>query len=338
MVLSTLVSRLGRIVSNPLVAGGLLAVLLYKPSPLLTRYASAVRVAKTALVVLFSIGTTHRINTALTKLALNHWRLSAPKGWKWDEELAVVTGGSSGIGKAIVEGLTRKGVKVAILDVNKLPHDLESNPAVTFVQCDITSPDAVRDAAATVQASLGHPSILINNAGITGSPDLIIDEDLESVRRVMEVNALSHWFTVKAFVPEMVRRNKGHVVTVASMASFGCRPATTDYSGSKAAVMMFHEGLETELRYRHKTNGVMATLVHPSWVRTGMTERNAERIERVWGRMMKPETIADRVLENIFGRRGGQLIIPDSPTNRFFSTLRAWPLWVQTLIRDAYIT
>ena len=153
----------------------------------------------------------------------------------------------------------------------------------------------------------------------------------------MEVNSLSHWFTVKAFVPEMVRRNKGHVVSVASMASFAGFPGNTDYSSAKAALMAFHEGLEIELRFQHKTNGVMTTIVHPSWVRTGMTEHNAERIEQRWARMLKPETIADAVLANIFDRRSRQLTTPDNLAVRFFSTIRAWPFWAQTLVRNGYI-
>lgn len=74
---------------------------------------------------LVAVGAISKVNQWLNDLALNHWRLFADKkAWKWDKELAVVTGGSSGIGKVIVEGLEKAGVKVAVIDIQPLPKDL----------------------------------------------------------------------------------------------------------------------------------------------------------------------------------------------------------------------
>lgn len=89
---------------------------------------------------LFAIGAIGKINTWLNELALNHWRLFAnKKAWNWNKELAVVTGGSSGIGKVIVEGLDNAGVKVAVIDIQPLPKDLEKSESVKISRESIKS-------------------------------------------------------------------------------------------------------------------------------------------------------------------------------------------------------
>lgn len=109
--------------------------------------------------------------------------------------------------------------------------------------CDITDADAVLAAAAAIKKHFGQsPSILFNNAGI-GQSSPILSTPPSKVAKVIAVNLTSHWHTCQAFVPDMVQRNKGHVVTMASMASFATVAATADYAASKAGVLAFHEGM-----------------------------------------------------------------------------------------------
>lgn len=112
---------------------------------------------------------------------------------------------------------------------------------IKFYACDITSPSAVSSAAAEITRTLGTPSILINNAGLL-SAHTILDTPHAYLRKLFDVNVLSHWVTVQAFLPGMIAANKGHIVTVASGASYVGVAGMADYTASKAAVLAFHEG------------------------------------------------------------------------------------------------
>jgi all-trans-retinol dehydrogenase (NAD+) len=98
----------------------------------------------------------------------------------------------------------------------------------------------VSAAANEVRFTFGKPSILINNAGI-GASHPILSANLDMVRKTIAVNLTSHWYTCGAFVPDMVKANKGHVVTLASVASFITLAGTVDYAATKAGVLTFHE-------------------------------------------------------------------------------------------------
>jgi short-subunit dehydrogenase len=102
--------------------------------------------------------------------------------------------------------------------------------------------------AAKIRKAHGDPTVLINNAGI-GAEGTILDKAEATVRKTFEVNSLSHFLTVKEFLPSMIKRNHGHVVTVASAASFVSIGEMVDYSCTKASALAFHEGLTQEIRY-----------------------------------------------------------------------------------------
>lgn len=134
--LSNLVSlSVSHVALNPVVTASLLWVLTRGPpnvrDPLLNRISSLrnpqtlARVVK-ALKWLLALGVTGTVNQQLNKLALNAWRLkNEKKRWDWSKEIAVVTGGCSGIGELVVKRLIGKGVKVAVLDIQQLPPSLQ---------------------------------------------------------------------------------------------------------------------------------------------------------------------------------------------------------------------
>ncbi|CAI4212763.1 unnamed protein product [Parascedosporium putredinis] len=130
----------------------------------------------------------------------------------------------------------------------------------------------------------------------------------------------------------MILQDKGHIITIASVASFVALPTAVDYSASKAGAMAFHEGLSTEMKTIYKAPGVLTTIVHPCWVNTDMTAKHAATIEKFNGPMMSPQMIAEPVLNQILARRGGQLVIPDSYS--WLSALRGLPNWFQELVND----
>ena len=95
--------------------------------------------------------------------------------------------------------------------------------------------------AEKVKEIMGAPTILINNAGLLASHTILTTSDAY-LRKIFDVNVLSNWYTTKAFLPDMLRHNKGHVVTIASTASFIGVAGLADYAATKAAILSFHEG------------------------------------------------------------------------------------------------
>jgi short-subunit dehydrogenase len=121
-------------------------------------------------------------------------------------------------------------------------------PNVAFYKVDITSSENIRNVAEKIRAAHGEPTVLVNNAGV-GHDGSILDEPEAKIRQTFEVNTISHFFMVREFLPSMVKRNHGHVITIASMASFVALGEMVDYCCSKASALAFHEGLSQELRY-----------------------------------------------------------------------------------------
>ncbi|EOD45423.1 Short-chain dehydrogenase/reductase SDR [Neofusicoccum parvum] len=284
-----------------------------------------------ALKWLVVFGVVDKLNGWLSSLATNGWSVrSDADRWIWPREVAVVTGGCSGIGEVVVKGLVEKGVKVAILDVQPLPKRLEHN-LIFYQRCDITDADAVSHAADQIKSTIGNPSILVNNAGI-GASHTIIETTPEELNKIFGVNLLSHWYTCRAFLPNMIKHDKGHVVTVASMASFVTVASITDYAATKSGALAFHEGLTQELRHRHNAPNVHTTVVHPNWTKTPLVADHADHLERNQGQLLTADFVGGSILKQIFGCRGDQLILPRTFKN--LAGIRGWPHWLQERVRD----
>lgn len=133
-------------------------------------------------------------------------------------------------------------------------------PYVFFYQTDITSQAALKQVADQIRKDHGDPTVLINNAGVA-SEGTILDKSDEKIRRTMEVNTLAHFWTVREFLPSMIKRDHGHIVTVASLASFVSFVEGVDYSCSKASALAFHEGLTQEIRYNYGARKVRTRCV-----------------------------------------------------------------------------
>ncbi|KAJ0333835.1 hypothetical protein COL922a_010392 [Colletotrichum nupharicola] len=204
---------------------------------------------------------------------------------------------------------------------------------VFYRKCDISSASAVAEAADSIREMVGHPFILINNAGMANRSS-ILDLAPEKASKLFGVNLMALWYTTKAFLPNMILKNKGHIVTIASIASYISLPTAVDYSASKAGALAFHEGLTCEIKHIYRSPGVLTTVVHPMWVATDMTKDDKKAIERSGtNKMMKPEDVAKVVADQIFSRRGAQLIIPSRAS--WLSGFRGLPNWFQEILRDS---
>jgi short-subunit dehydrogenase len=146
---------------------------------------------------------------------------------------------------------------------------------------------------------------------------------------------MSMWFTTQQFLPSMIEHNKGHIITMASLASFLALSTAADYSATKAGALSFHESLTAEIKHQHKAPGILTTVVHPNFVKTPLTEHISGQLEKSGVQLLTSEQVADDVVDHIKSKRGGQLIIPGSISFSLLSGIRGWPTWLQEVLRDA---
>jgi all-trans-retinol dehydrogenase (NAD+) len=186
----------------------------------------------------------------------------------------LITGGAAGIGRLVALEMVTRGATACIWDVDEAAlretvSELENaggRPAHGFV-CDVGAREAVADAAEQTVRAAGPVDILVNNAGIvTGKP--FVDLTPDDVERTFRVNTLSLFWVTGAFLPSMIERGGGHVVTMASAAGLIGTPRETDYAASKFAAFGFDEALRQELR--RSAPGVLTTIVCPFYIDTGM--------------------------------------------------------------------
>ncbi|KHN95542.1 dehydrogenase/reductase SDR family member 8 precursor [Metarhizium album ARSEF 1941] len=325
--------------ANPLVPGALLLLLSRAPEATLQRLLEraslppdhGLALAKSILRALLAVGTARHVNAKLSSMAANSWRLGGAPGWDWPREVAVVTGGSSGIGLAIVHKLVAAGVKVAVFDVQPLPPQLQAGPLVRYYRCDVTSASSIADAATGVRRDLGQPTILVNNAGIA-VPKTVLDIDEKALQRIFAINTMSHWLTVQQFLPSMLKANKGHIVTMASVASFVGLPGHADYGSTKASALAFHEALQAEIKHVYHAPNVMTTIVHPNFVATPLLDGFKGHLASSGVSFLTPEQVAEDTVAQIFARKAGQVVVPKA--SGAASVVRGLPLWLQVLIHN----
>lgn len=267
LTLEDLTIPIRSIALQPLITGVLLAAGLQNPrraEDILAKVFSgrlSLPAATQGLGVLVALGIAYRLNRLLSRLSLNNW--TSDRTWDWSREIVLITGGSSGIGALIASQLAERGIKVVILDLKPPAADSEikgQNSNTSFYKTDVTSSSNIAEVAAAIRRDIGHPTVLVNNAGI-GHCKPILEETEAQIRATFDVNNIAHFLLVKEFLPHMIERNHGHVVTLASMASFVVWASNVDYSCTKAASLAFHEGLAQELRHRYEAHKVRTTCV-----------------------------------------------------------------------------
>ncbi|XPS92229.1 hypothetical protein M3J09_001633 [Ascochyta lentis] len=274
-------------------------------------------------------------NAVLNIWAENRWRWTTDNSdWNWPSELAVVTGGSAGIGACVVQKLVSHGIKVAVMDIGPLSSQFTDaeQELIRYYQCDVTSRDSIHSTAHTIRSDLGSPSILINNAGI-GNAYTILDIPTEALRNMFDINLISHWSTIQEFLPDMIAKKKGHIMSVASLASFVALAGAVDYSATKAALLALHEGLTQELKHRYKCPEIKTTIVHPGWTKSAITSHEAIKagLKQVGASLLEPEDVADAMVKQIIAAKSGQIVLGP----RISPKIRAFPMWLQEIVRDS---
>jgi len=165
-------------------------------------------------------------------------------------QTAVVTGGASGIGRAVAQRLCQSGARVAIWDLDaKLGERIaaELGKSAGYIAADITNPESVVDAVTRTEKALGPIDILVNSAGVTGAVKPVDAYPISEWHRIMNVNLNGTFYVNRAVVPGMRQRNYGRICNIASIAGKEGNADSCAYSASKGAVIAFTKSLGKEL-------------------------------------------------------------------------------------------
>jgi short-subunit dehydrogenase len=226
---------------------------------------------------------------------------------RWDGSVAVVTGASRGIGRAVAVAAAARGARLGLIarsseELAQLAAGL--TPAAVAAAADVADATELRAAIARIEATLGPPDILVNAAGI-GAYGPVLGGDLETVERLLRVNVLGPVAAIQAVLPGMVSRRRGHIVNVASISGRIPTPLEAAYSASKAALVAFSEALALELA----GTGVGVTIVTPGPVATGFFAARGAPYALSWPRPQPADRVARAIVTAVeAGRR--EVVIP----------------------------
>ena len=195
--------------------------------------------------------------------------------------VALVTGGSRGIGRAIAVGLAEEGNRVAVNYASRADAAQEvvaeieaAGGEAVAVGADVADADAVTSLFETVSEALGPVEILVNNAGITRD-DLLMRMSVESFDAVIATNLRSAFLCSKAAMRGMLRARWGRIVSIGSVAGISGNPGQANYAASKAGLVGMTKSIAKEVGSR----GITANVVAPGFIATEMTDATAARLK-----------------------------------------------------------
>ena len=259
----------------------------------------------------------------------------------FQEKLALITGGSSGIGKALAKSLGELGCSTCILARNQERLEsakeeiskVASNGAfIDVIKADVTEEDQISRNFSELVAKRGTPDFLFNCAG-KAEPSYIQDYRINDFRRAMELDYLGTVIPSMELLPRFMERGSGHIINISSVGGFLGIIGYGTYTPAKFAVVGFSE----VLRHEMKPHGIQVSVVFPPDVETpGFSKENKVKPEECkiiseTGKLMQPEDVARKIIKGV--KKGNFLILPGS--SGYIHKLKGiWPSLVYKFIDD----
>nr|XP_058954947.1 epidermal retinol dehydrogenase 2-like [Pocillopora verrucosa] len=227
-------------------------------------------------------------------------------------EIIFLTGAGSGIGRMMALKFAKLGATIVCVDINQMANDStvqeikDQGLSAYGYKCDCSSREDIYRVAELVKNDVGDVTILINNAGIVSGKKFLETEDW-MIQKTMEVNTMAHFWTNKAFLPSMLEKNHGHVVTIASSAGLFGVCGLCDYCASKTGAVGIDESLMMELNAM-KMTGVHTTVICPFFINTGMFDGVKTRFPLLLP-ILEPNWATDKMVDAIL-RNQTMLLLP----------------------------
>ncbi|KAG5672140.1 hypothetical protein PVAND_002294 [Polypedilum vanderplanki] len=201
-------------------------------------------------------------------------------------QLALITGSSAGIGRAIAMRLAREGCHIAIVNRNlkmgqKVAEEIRAQYKVKAIafEADVSKCEDVKRLKREVEESLGNVDILVNNAGLLSLENSLLEGNDEDYQRVVDVNLTSYFWTTRAFLPGMMERKKGHIVSVSSLITKISVFGTIAYTTTKYGNIGFMEALNEDLKFFGYSDCIKTTTVLPTLV--GTQRKHSQMVEAI---------------------------------------------------------
>lgn len=209
-------------------------------------------------------------------------------------KVAFVTGASSGIGRATAEAFAARGYATVLVDSDEkfgreVERNLRGSGECTFLACDVSREESVREAVAATVKLYGRLDAAFNAAGIDGERGTTVDCTLDNWNRIIAVNLTGVWFCMRHQIPEMLKRGGGAIVNCASQAGLVGAPYLPAYCASKHGVV----GLTKAAALEYVRQGIRVNAVCPGMIDTPM-----------WRRGITPELSAELLATDPIGRLG----------------------------------
>ena len=217
-----------------------------------------------------------------------------------EQKVALVTGGSRGIGRAIARALTDEGCKTAILyagNEQAAQETLNAGDAALAIRCDVTDYEQVEAAVKRIKSELGAVDVLVNNAGITKDA-LAMRMPISDFTDVLGTNLTGAFHLIRATMPDFVRRRSGRIINITSVSGLMGNAGQANYSAAKAGLVGLTKSIAKEIAGR----GITVNAIAPGFIETDMTANmNQVALEEAvsavpLGRMGEAREIANAVV------------------------------------------
>lgn len=213
----------------------------------------------------------------------------------------MITGASRGIGRSVALAAAAKGARVGLIARDQADLEgvlAEAGGRGAIAVADVADPGQLQAALIALAAELGPVDILVANAGI-GSYGAFADLSAEEAERIVRVNVLGTVHAIRAVVPGMIERRRGHIVTIGSIAGRIGSPFEAIYAATKFAGVGLTEALVVEL----EPYGIGVSMVQPGPVATHFGEARGHPYDRKRPKAVPPEQVATAVIKAVENRR-----------------------------------